>query len=82
MKWILIFLIIGLGAAQPAFDTETINVTGLGLVNVSMCNPYYDLFLKTNTTELTFVLGDGEGFSITREGLVTFENGQSIQVRC
>jgi hypothetical protein len=81
MKWFLIFLIIGMGAAQPSLDTTT-TITGSGLVNVSLCNPYYDLFIETNATSLNFSMGDGEGFSITREGLVTFENGQSIQVGC
>lgn len=81
MKWLLIFLIIGLGAAQPSLDTAT-TITGAGLGEVSLCNPYYDIFMKTNVTSLNISMGDGEGFSITREGLVTFENGQSIQVRC
>lgn len=47
------------------------------------CNPYIGIIPDMeNMTfeEVIFVLGPAYGFNITRDGLLTFENGTQIQI--
>jgi hypothetical protein len=84
MQWLLIFLIIGLGAAQPSLDTAT-TITGIGNASICNCNPYIGVIpgMENMTSEeIVYVLGPGYGFNITRDGLLTFENGTQIQIVC
>ena len=69
---------------HPTLDVET-QVTGAGNVTINSCNPYIGIIpgMENMTSEeVVFVLGPAYGFNITRDGLLTFENGSQVQIIC